>query len=150
MQLRSQTNGHGPLSQYASAIFGNEPKGARRKRRVARRPFPYDRKASAARALSAAELFLMGRFPTAAKAAYCHGSNRAYVEQAVVLIQSDDQVLLGRVLAGKLPLEQAAGQVRKLVNAVVDFRVLTPDERVAFGRQIGVGAIWDEVIAPAL
>jgi hypothetical protein len=59
-------------------------------------------------------------------------------------------VLLTRVLADKLPLERAAQQVRKLVKAVSDFRVLAPDERVAFGQRIGVASLWDEVISPAL
>ena len=128
MQLGSQANGHGPVSQYRhrpSSVSNRNELGASaglpavRFRTTAR---PRRQELSVLASRSSRVGFRPSRRPPTVTA-----RTLAYVQQAVVLIQAEDQALLDRVLAGKLPLEQAAGQVRKLVKAVSDFRVLTSD-----------------------
>jgi hypothetical protein len=115
-----------------------------------RRHLPYDREASATRAITSGESFLEGKFSTIVRAAYCCGSNAAYVRDAITLLRSEDRALLNRVLAGEVPLEEAAKQVRKLAKVVSGFRAMSPSERALLGRTLGIATVWDELIVPAL
>jgi hypothetical protein len=82
-----------------------------------------------------------------------------YVRAAVVLIETDNRSISESVLAGRLPLLEAADRVRlqrkarrslSVDEAVMSWRGWTPEQRAEFGRGAGVADVWDHAIAPVI
>ena len=87
----------------------------RRQRASARRHFRHGCRAAAARAFTAAEIYLDKKAPSLAAAAMHCGSNVPYVQAAIVLIQNATarpQRMRQWVLEGRMPLLAAAPPAR--------------------------------------
>jgi hypothetical protein len=86
---------------------------------------------------------------TQAEAAAMFGSNPRYVAAAVVVLMTEDVALLNSVLAGELPLLEAAKMARKRAGLVSAFRSASPQDRIAFAKVVGPDVVFDEVVCPA-
>jgi hypothetical protein len=131
-----------------------EQASAQRKRRKyyrsARRRVRNGCRAAVMRALSGARRYLNGEVPTLdAAAAWC-GSNVTYVRAAVILIKSENTVLMRQVLGGEYPLLAAARDMQKLAELVTAFRRAPFAARVAFARTVGPSTLFDNTLVPAL
>jgi hypothetical protein len=133
-------------TSYQSVHRDRHPVRGRR-RRPGRRRF---RDLAALRAVTAAKLFATGSLPSMVAAAEACGSNPAYVRAAIVLLKSENSVLIDRVLRGHVPLLTAAKEVRRLAEAVHTFRQLTLADRPVFTRIIGPGELFDTTVSPAV
>src|SRR5262249_14113184 len=106
--VKSGSNGNGAISSR------DHP---RRQRASARRHFRYGCRAAAARAFTAAEIYLDRRVPSLAAAAMHCGSNVPYVQAAIILIQDETaphpQRMRQSVLEGRVPLLAAAHEARQ-------------------------------------
>jgi len=132
----------------------------RRRGALARRLFRNGASCAAAiRAFTAAQLYLGKRVRSLAKAAASCGSNMHYVRAAVVLIETENRSISESVLAGHLPLLEAADRVRlqrkarrslSVDAAVSAWRSWTPEQRAEFGRGAGVAEVWDDAISPVI
>jgi hypothetical protein len=117
------------------------------------------------RALRAAQFYREHKSTTSfEEAALSHGSNVAYVQAGVVVLEHNDQKLIDRILHGHVSIEAAAKLIKPQVKAIAAFaaadeagRVVilaellgssSPEELAALGRKIGVDTIWDSIIAP--
>jgi hypothetical protein len=129
-------------TSYQSVHRDRHPVRGRR-RRPGRRRF---RDLAALRAVTAAKLFATGSLPSMVAAAEACGSNPA----AIVLLKSENSVLIDRVLRGHVPLLTAAKEVRRLAEAVHTFRQLTLADRPVFTRIIGPGELFDTTVSPAV
>jgi hypothetical protein len=87
---------------------------------------------------------------TATAAAVCTGSSRSSVKAALIILQAEDGDLVTGVLKGRESLVQAANKVRTRAKLIESFRMATPADRIAFGQTVGVGALFDTAIVPAL
>ena len=102
----------------------------------------------AVRAFTAARLYLNDdAVPTLAAAAESCGSNVAYVRAAITLVKTDNPALVSDVLAGQVPILQAAAQVRPVVDLVTAYREAKDPDRVAFARACGAEAIFNVLVA---
>jgi len=120
----------------------------RRQRASARRHFRHGCRAAAARAFTAAEIYLDKKVPSLAAAAMHCGSNVQYVRAAIVLIQNataPPQQMRQWVLEGRMPLLAAAHAAKQLASWR---RWMT--QRVQFGRNVGITEVWADAIVPAL
>jgi hypothetical protein len=130
----------------------------RRQRASARRHFRNGQCAAVLRALAGARLYLDKQAPTLIAAATSCGSNVQYVRAAIILIEDGSLNEQALVLAGHLPLLEAASQVRQrraaeripVDEAVLAWRSWTPEQRADFGRGAGISEIWDCAIAPVI
>ena len=122
-------------------------KGSRRRRQSARRHFRHGQCAAALRAITGARLYLKGATPTLAAAAESTGSNVAYIQAAIILLRADNASLVSDVLAGRVPLLQAAREAKRLVDLVTAYREAKDPDRVAFARACGVEAIFNTLVA---
>src|SRR5262245_1705410 len=139
-----------------------QPRTRPRQRASARRHFRHGCRAAAARAFTAAGIYLDGTIPTLAQAADCCGSNVPYIQAAIILIQDKTtphlENLRKAILEGRTPLLAAAHEARQRQKAarvtveemVASWRCWTPGQRASFGRAIGVAEIWDDAIAPVV
>jgi len=120
----------------------------RRQRASARRHFRHGCRAAAARAFTAAEIYLDKRVPSLAAAAMHCGSNVQYVQAAIVLIQNETakpQQMRQWVLEGRMPLLAAAHAAKELASWRRWMK-----QRVQFGRNVGITEVWADAIVPAL
>ena len=80
------------------------------------------------------------------------GSCVPSVRAIVTLIESGDHKLVRHVLRGHIPLLEAAKRIEPVVRLVAAYRVAkgNPRNLAMFGRIIGTGDVWDNVIMPAL
>src|SRR5262245_53161376 len=134
----------------------------RRQRASARRHFHDGCRAAAARAFTAAEIYLDNRVPSLAAAALHCGSNVQYVQAALVLIRDKTTLHSHRirqaVLEGRVPLLAAAREARRrqetariaVEKMAATWRGWTPAQRANFGRAVGVAEIWDDAIVPVV
>jgi hypothetical protein len=122
-------------------------KGSRRRRQSARRHFRHGQCAAALRAITGARLYLNGAVPTLAVAAESTGSNPSYIQAALTLLRADNAPLVNEVLAGDIPIREAAAQIRPLVDLVTAYREAKDPDRVAFARACGVEAIFSTLVA---
>jgi hypothetical protein len=106
--------------------------------------------AAALRAITAAQGYLSGTFPTLNTAANCCGSNAAYVAAAVTVLKADDAALIGDVLQGAVPLMKAAASVSNAVRMIEAFKKGSSFERRIFGRVAGPAAVFDHAVVAAL
>lgn len=127
-----------------------QPPRPRRRHRSARRRFRHGKRAAVLRAMTAADLYQQGEASSLVEAAEYSGSNVAYVRAMLTLNKTENLSLLVDVLAGELPLLVAAKQVAQLGRLVDAYRKASAADRVAFANAVGVGALWDETIAPAI
>jgi hypothetical protein len=118
-----------------------------RLRQSARRHFRHGHRAAALRAFTGARLYLAQAVPTLAAAADSTGSNVAYVQAAIILLRSDNTSLVNEVLAGDVPILEAAAQVRRLVDLIAAYRDAKDHDRVAFARACGVETIFNTLVA---
>jgi hypothetical protein len=151
--VKSGSNGNG-------AISGRGPR--RRQRASARRHFRHGCRAAAARAFTAAEIYLDKRVPSLAAAAMHCGSNVPYIQAAIALIRAETtrhpQGMRQSVLEGRASLLAAAHAARQRQEAAritvekmaAVWREWTPAQRANFGRTVGAGEIWDDAIAPVI
>jgi hypothetical protein len=102
--------------------------------------------AAALRAVTAAQLYLADTIPDLLKAAESCGSNVHYVRAAIILLRSENSVLLDRVLHGHIPLLAAANQVRRFVDLVAAYQAADEKDHVAFARAAGPERLFDEVV----
>jgi hypothetical protein len=117
----------------------------RRQRASARRHFHDGCRAAAARAFTAAEIYLDKRVPSLAAAAMHCGSNVRYVQAAIVLIQDETaypQRMRQLVLEGRVPLLAAAHAARQLASWRCWMKLRAEYRRSA--------EIWDDAIVSAL
>ena len=124
----------------------------RRQRASARRHFRHGCRAAAARAFTAAEIYLDKRVPSLAAAAMHCGSNVQYVQAAIVLIQNETakpQQMRQWVLEGRMPLLAAAHAARQLASWRCEMRQRMK-QRAQFGRNVGITEVWADAIVPAL
>jgi hypothetical protein len=128
-----------------SSIYSTRPK----------MPSPYRRRnrhmrhgvrAAALRAVTAARLYLSGAIPNLFKAAESCGSNGKYVCAAIIVLRSENSVLLDRVLRGHIPLLAAANQVRRVVDLVAAYRAADEKDHIASFRTLGPERVFDEIV----
>jgi hypothetical protein len=100
----------------------------------------------ALQAVTAAKGFIAGQFPTLAIAALSCGSSRGSVAAAVVIIKTEDSVLLADVLRGRKPLLATARSITNAVSLIDAFRKASSVERKIFGRVITPETIFDQVV----
>ena len=77
-------------------------------------------------------------------------SSRPSVEAALIILKSEDEVLLARVLTGFVSLQNAAAQVKRRADLIASFRSAWPEDREAFAKAVGVDELFDSAIAPLL
>ena len=77
-------------------------------------------------------------------------SSRPSIEAALVILKSEDEVLLAKVLAGSISLASAAAQVRRRARLIDSFRSAWPEDRAALGQAVGATALFDSAVSPAL
>jgi hypothetical protein len=73
-----------------------------------------------------------------------------YVKALADVIQTGDQGLVDDVLRGKRSVLKTAKVAKARAEAVASLQKLTPADKAAIGRTIGVGVIWEEMLVPAL
>jgi hypothetical protein len=112
-----------------------------------RRHFRHGQRAAALRALTAAKLYQQGIGPTLDAVAGMCGSNARYVAAAIQILQSEDLLLLDAVVAGKVPVLQAAAQVRRQASLVAAYRNAEETDRVALARAVGAEVIFDTLVS---
>jgi len=127
-------------------VMGTVSKSTPRRYRSARRRFRDGRCAAAVRALTGARLYLSGAVPTLAKAAESTGSCTPYVRAAAILLKADNTGRVQNVVAGHVPLLQAAREAERLVNLVTAYREAKDPDRVAFARACGTEAILNVLV----
>jgi hypothetical protein len=94
-------------------------------------------------------LYLSGQIPNLLKAAESCGSNTKYVIAAIILLRSENSVLLDRVLRGHVSITAAASQVRRLVDLVAAYRAADVNDHVASFRALGPDRVFDELVMAA-
>jgi hypothetical protein len=105
------------------------------------------------RAFTGAKLYMglpVGAPTTQRAAADLVGSTINYVVAATTILQSEDQDLIDRVVAGHIPVLQAAANVRKRAELITALRRSTSTDRAHAGATVGVDLVWDEMVAPSL
>src|SRR6516164_5037371 len=96
--------------------------GQHRRHRSARRHFEGRTRLAVLRALTAAQGYLQGDFPTIEIAAQSCGSGVVYVAAAVVVLSSEDLALKDRVLSGQVSLRNAAASAKRQAAIVAAYR----------------------------
>ena len=91
----------------------------------------------ALRAITAARLYASGQAETVAVAAACTGSTPIHVRAAVVVLKSEDEQLLDRILRGDLCLLAAAKAARGTARLVDAYRRASEQDLVRAARVIG-------------
>src|SRR5262249_3956987 len=122
----------------------------RRRYQARGRRFRHGDCAAARPAVTGAQAHLRGEFSSLVEAADAHGSCPQYVAYAVIVVQGGNFTLLHDVLEGNILLREAAEMEKNIVRLQVAYEQASADERVRFGRRVGVGALWDDCISPAL
>jgi hypothetical protein len=102
------------------------------------------------RAITAARLYGTGQISSLVKAAECCGSNRHYVKAATILLKTENEALLGRVLAGHELMLRAAQQTRRVADLIAAYRSATDADRVAFARTCGTEEILNVLAAASI
>jgi hypothetical protein len=152
----STGNGAGPTRNGLKAEFlgttapiygGTRAKATQKRKPYARRSTKPG--AAALRAYTAAQFYSAGGLTLRDVAVAC-GSCPQYVEAMAILLASHNQDLIDKVLAGELPVQAAAKQVRKLVDLVTAYLNASPMDRVNFARIIGPARLWDEIMVPVI
>jgi hypothetical protein len=108
-----------------------------RQHRSSRRHFRHGQCAAVLRAITAAKLYGTGQITSFVRAAECCGTNAGYVQAAVILLKTENQALLGRVLAGHEPLLRAAQRAKRVADLIAAYRSASNADRVAFARTCG-------------
>jgi hypothetical protein len=105
----------------------------------------------------------------------CCGANKRYVEAMVILVQSENTALLEQVLTGHVPVLQAAESMKNAAAAITALKKcsvferesirlatgatndvvtallnMSPDQRVATSKELGLDWIWDNLIEAAM
>ena len=100
--------------------------------------------------LAAAHAFVGAMFVrekgfTIAAAANWSGSSPTYICAMLTILDSRDEVLLDRVITGRVGVLAAAAQVKGLTKLLTAFKVATTENKVAFRKTIGDDALFDEL-----
>jgi hypothetical protein len=110
---------------------------------------PHFLSGAAVRAWNAAMTYMAGGC-TQKEAATAFASNVPYIVALISIIQTEDQDLVDSVLRGERSVLKTAKEVKARAAVVAGIRQLSPADKAAVGRAIGVGAIWDGMVVPAL
>jgi len=103
-------------------------------------------------ALTAARLLqerLFGVKTVTAAAVLCGVAPR-YVKAALILLASEDEALIDAVMDGCVHILSAADMVKGRAYLLAAFRVASRDDCITAVRTLGVTAVFDNVIVPAL
>jgi hypothetical protein len=106
--------------------------------------------AAAARAITAAGLYLDGHVLTLDDAALSCGSCVNYIQAAIVLIKSENAAVFERVWCGQMSLQAAAAQLWQVASLVDAYRKAGAADRVAFAKTIGPTTLFDTALVPAI
>ena len=132
-----------------SIWFGPTVRQSPRKRKPQKNR--YGERLAILRAFTGARLYRAGAgFDTLVEIAESVGSCVTYVRAAITLYEADDINLMIDVRLGRQSLLAAAAKARRRVKLIEAYEQASPDDRKALGETVGVGAIWDETIAPTL
>ena len=106
----------------------------------------------ALRAFIAADLLREGKYGigTVTAASLCTSGIAALLYAAPILLQSDDESLIAKVLKGREALQSAAAKVHRRAKLIEDFKNATVEDRAAFGHAVGVATLFDSAVAPSL
>ena len=137
-------------ARTGTQIHDADRAGNKKKYRLRHRRMRAGRCAAAVRALTAAKIYLAGEVPNLPTAALCCGSCVTYVQDILILIKSENEIMLSRVLRGQMPLAAAAKQMRQVADLVAAYRGAGVDDRVAFAKAIGPTTLFDSVLVPAI
>jgi hypothetical protein len=105
-----------------------------RQRQSPHRRFRNGKRAAALRAFTAATLYASGSAPSVAAAAVCCGSCVQYVRAAVILQRSENTSLIKEVVAGRVDLQRAGAQARRVADLISAYRRAADEDRVSFAR----------------
>jgi hypothetical protein len=83
------------------------------------------------------------------KASESCGSTPKYVVAAIILLRSENAVLLDRVLRGHVSILAAASQVRRLVELIAAYKAADAKDHITTFRMLGPDRVFDEVVAAA-
>ena len=87
---------------------------------------------------------------TVTKAAIATGVPRPAIDNALVVLQADNPLLVRLVLAGCESLHHAAKSVRPQIKLIQAFAAASPDDCVALDKAIGPEVVFDRVVVAAL
>lgn len=138
---------HSPFPLYTTHKRNSARKYRPRGRRVRD-----GEQAAVVRALTAAKLHLGIPIPppTLAEAAKMTGSSIGYIQAAITILKAEDANLVTHVTRGSDPLVPAAARVKKRVKVITAIRGASPEDLVAAAKTIGLDAVFDRMLAPAL
>jgi hypothetical protein len=123
----------------------------RRRYRSARRHFDENgTRCAVLRAITAAELYLGGKFNNMTAAARGCGSNEIYIAAAVTVLQTEDTALKTAVLNGTVNLFAAAKAMKQAADLLSAYRAANSSDKFAVSCAVSVGTVWDEMIVPVL
>jgi len=86
---------------------------------------------------------------TIAGAAMMAGSNGHYVGALLTILASENEALLYDVLSGRVPVLQAAAQVKEVANLSTAFETASETNKIAWARSVGVERLFNDVLIPA-
>jgi len=139
------------MSEITPHVASSVPKvqvlAQRRRHRSPRCHFRYGRRRAVVRAFTAARLYIANAVPTLEAAAESCGSNVAYVQAAIILLKAENASLMQDVLAGRVPILQAAREAQRLANLITAYREAKDPDRIAFARACGADAILNVLVA---
>jgi len=98
------------------------------------------------RALTAAQGYLQGDFPTIEIAAQSCGSGVVYVAAAVVVLSSEDLALKDRVLSGQVSLRNAAASAKRQAAIVAAYRASSTADHAAAFKILGPECVLEELV----
>ena len=107
-------------------------------------------------ALTAAGLYIDKKVPNLIRAAEDCGSNVNYVRAALAVLEAGFLQEQALVLAGHLPLLEAANSKRacgaRFPSTMPSWLGAcgTPEQRIQFGRGAGIAELWDDAISPVV
>src|SRR5262245_6417653 len=114
------------MLEVNTSLLSSVPKvqvlAQRRRYRSSRRRSSHGRCAAAVRGFTGARLYLNSAVPTLEAAAEACGSNVAYIQAAIILLKAENASLIQDVVAGRVPILQAAREAHRLVNLITAYR----------------------------
>ena len=94
-------------------------------------------------------MYLQNPGLTLRMAAELCGANVHYVAAAVTILQTEDHALREAVLAGKVPLLQAATAMKSTAKLIAAYRASDGADKFSFAQAVSPETVWDEVVEPA-
>src|SRR5262249_2128724 len=123
---------------------------ASRRYRSRRRSYKNGVCRAARRALAAGVMYLDNKGLTLRMAAELCGSNVAYVQAAIIILQTEDLALRDAVLSGKVPLLTAAAAMKSTAKLISAYRASDGADKFALGQAVTPEKVWTATILPVL